>query len=134
MCMMLKKQKKSSNCYSNTIDLLDLYKSLEVKIPRSNTKVLYDNKALQELGNKLVIEHEIENGKKKKVLDGLSIVTVEKNNDKYLVNKPDKLSKHSVVLVKEGELYKPIYTIDDKFDKKAIFNSNDEFLNELFSL
>ena len=112
----------------------DLYKSLDVKIPRSNSKVVYDNKTLQELGNKIVIEHEIENGKKKKVLDGLSLITIEKNNDKYKVLKPESLSKHSIILIKEGELYKPLYTINDKFDKKAIFNKDDDFLNNLFTI
>ena len=40
----------------------DLFKSLKIKVPRSKT--IYDKEALNELGKKIVIEHELESGTK----------------------------------------------------------------------
>ncbi len=109
----------------------DLFKSLDVKIPRSNSKTLYDTKAIEELGNKIVIEHELENGDKKKALDGVSIITVEKTGGKLSVNKPTKMNKANIVLLKENGLYNPIYTIDEKFNKKGLFKADEDFIKNL---
>ena len=109
----------------------DLFKSLEIKVPRSKT--IYDREALQELGKKIVIEHELEDGSKKKVINGVSIMTIEKSGDKFNINK-DNTNKAAIVLLKEGELYRPIYKVDDKFNKKAIFKHDEEFIDNLFNL
>jgi len=102
----------------------DFFKSFDIKIPRS-MNTLYDMKAIQELGNKIVIEHELENGDKKKAIDGISVITVEKVGGKYNIEKPKKLKKANIMLLKENGSYKPIYEIDEKFNKKAIFNKNE---------
>lgn len=112
----------------------DLYKMLGLKIPRSNSKIIYDSKVLEELGNKIVIEHENEEGKGKNIIDGLSIITIEKVNDKYIVEKPSETNKANVVLLKEGNLYTPIYKIDNQFNKKALFKNQDSFLKKIFDL
>jgi SAM-dependent methyltransferase len=112
----------------------DLFKVLGVKVPKSNSKVLYDSKALQEFGDKIVIEHENEDGDEKDVINGLSITTIEKVKDKYIVDKPKKLNKANVVLLKEGNLYTPIYNIDKQFNKKGLFKKDDDFLKKIFKL
>ena len=112
----------------------NLFKSLEIPIPRKNSKVLYDNKALHELGKKIVIEHELDGGNKKKIIDGLSIITVEKTSSGLKVDKPKKLNKANIALLKEGNMYRPIYTIDKEFNKKALFKQNEELIEKLFNL
>ncbi len=106
----------------------DLFKSLNIKIPRSNQKIIYDINALEELGNKIIIEHELENGNKKKVVNGLSITTIEKIDDKYEIKKPSKINSANIILLKEGDLYNPIYKIDKDFNKQGIFNNIEDII------
>ena len=112
----------------------NLFKGLDIKLPRSNSKILFNNTALEEIGNKVVIGHEIEGANDKDVINGLSITVVEKVNDKYLVEKPTKINKANIVLFKEGGFYTPIYKLDDKFNKQGLFKRGDEFLDKLDEL
>ena len=112
----------------------NLFKVLDIKLPRSNSKILFDNTALEEIGNKVVIGHEIEGANDKDVINGLSITVVEKVDNKYLVEKPTKINKANIVLFKEGGFYTPIYKLDDKFNKQGLFKKGDEFLSKLDEL
>ena len=112
----------------------NLFKGLDIKLPRSNSKILFNTTALEEIGNKVVIGHEIEGANHKDVINGLSITVVEKVNDKYLVEKPTKINKANIVLFKEGGFYTPIYKLDDKFNKQGLFKRGDDFLSKLDGL
>lgn len=112
--------------------LTSFYKSLGIKIPKTN--ILYDDKAIQEIANKIVIEHETDEGITKKKLNGLSIITIENNNNNIKITKPKKIKKTSMLLLKDGELYKPIYVLDNNYDKRALFNTEkDEFIEQLLN-
>jgi hypothetical protein len=112
----------------------DFYKSLNIKIPRSTSKVIYDKNAIEELGNKIVIQHELENGSFKKVLEGISVITVEKSENKYNIDKPSKLNKANILLLKEGDIYTPIYKLDKEFDKKGLFKNSEDFIKNLCNI
>ena len=109
----------------------DFYKSLNIKIPRSTSKVLYNKEAIEELGNKIVIQHELEDGSVKKVLEGISVITIEKNDNKYNIDKPSKFNKANILLLKEGNMYTPVYKIDKEFDKKGLFKNSEDFITNL---
>jgi len=84
---------------------------------------------LDQIGKKIVIEHVVDNGNNKnvqteKVIDGLNIFIVERDcNDVYdidLIKKNKKISENdtAVILMKEGTLYIPIYSINQETEKK----------------
>jgi len=100
-------------------------------------KFLDDNHIdLDHLTNKIIIEHQIENKKVKKVVDGLNIFVIERNcNDEFdvdLIRKNSKLSSNnlSVILMKDGTLYNPVYHIEH--DKKiGIFDNKHDIVKKL---
>jgi SAM-dependent methyltransferase len=98
------------------------------------------DKNINKINKKLVIENEIKRETsgyvKKKVVDGLNIYELEKDDDnvfkvKKAVESLNKNSK-SIILIKEGTLYKPLYLIvDDK--KQGLFKNSDENLITMFA-
>jgi len=92
-----------------------------------------DNDRLKKLLNRIKIEHEIVDNKFKTVIDGIDICTFERDeNNQYRSNliKCGKDDAKIITLVKESQLYKPLY-ITIKEEKQAIFDQNNVLLNEL---
>ena len=70
---------------------------------------------------------------RKKVLDGVNICTFERNIDSiYKPNliKCGKSGAKTITMIKEGQLYKPLY-ITINGDKQALFKNNVSLLTEL---
>ena len=121
-------------------DYKKFYKSMGIKIPKNTL----DMQTIEELGNKIVIEHELENGNKKNIINGISFYTLDLNlnldsdtpsANKYNITKPTKKdSNANIVLLKEGSIYRPVYVITNEFDKKALFGNSDDFIGFVNSL
>jgi SAM-dependent methyltransferase len=96
-----------------------------------------DDTVLPKLLSKIKIEHELEDNRIKKVVDGINICTFERDkNDKYKVNMIKSSSTHKtqkvLTMIKEGQLYKPLYiSIDGK--KQAMFKHDDKLLEQMMN-
>jgi hypothetical protein len=103
-----------------------------LKINMIDDYKLNDN-TLKKILNRIKIEHELEDNNFKTIIDGIDICTFERDeNNNYRSNiiKCGKGDAKIITLVKEGQLYKPLYiTINN--DKQAIFNQDNLLLNEL---
>lgn len=92
-----------------------------------------DNIEIKKLLNRIKIEHQLTDDKFKTVIDGIDICTFERNvNNSYRSNliKCGKDDAKIITLIKEGQLYKPLY-ITIKEQKQAIFEQNNILINEL---
>lgn len=93
---------------------------------------------IQKIARDMVIYEIVEDGKETKVVDGVNIFIVERDcNDMYDVNlvkksKKSKDSDLSVILMKEGLWYVPVYHIDKETDKKiGLFENNHPIIKKL---
>lgn len=101
-----------------------------------------NKKDLQAMASKIIIEHEIENKNNNvvsdTVVDGLNIFVVERNcNDEFevdLLQKGKKINNndHSILLMKEGDFYVPVYLVRDDI-RNGIFKMNDPFVKYLMN-
>ncbi len=93
----------------------------------------FDDKHLKKMLHRIKIEHRISDKIFKTVVNGLDICTFERNeNNVYRTNliKCGRDDAKIITLVKEGELYRPLYiTINN--NKNGIFEQDDPLLNEL---
>jgi SAM-dependent methyltransferase len=110
----------------------DLFADMRLRLLKDHE---LDDKVLPKLLNKIKIEHELEGGKVKKVVDGINIYTFERDSDnKYKINTIDSQRKTPkvITLIKEGQLYKPLYvTING--EKQAMFKHDDNLLEQLLA-
>lgn len=98
-------------------------------------------KSLGKLAKSAVIEHEIiREGKKKmeKVLDGVNIFVVERDcNDYYdidLIKKSEKTKKNdkSIILMREGTWYVPVYYLDDETQQRiGLFDNSHPLIKQM---
>jgi len=95
---------------------------------------------LNNAGKKIIIEHSNEDGTEiLPVINGLNIFVVERNcNDDYDVdvqlinNKKTNSSKDkAIILMKEGDLYVPMYQIQEDGRKRGIFKMNDTLIKQM---
>ncbi len=121
---------QTHNIIPNSILEDELFHDLNIRM-KEDAK--YDELELKKLLRKIKIEHQISEDKFKTVVDGIDICTFERNgNNQYRSNlvKCGKDNAKIITLIKEGELYKPLYiTIDNQ--KSAIFEQDNTLLNEL---
>jgi 2-polyprenyl-3-methyl-5-hydroxy-6-metoxy-1,4-benzoquinol methylase len=121
---------QTHNIIPNSILEDELFHDLNIRM-KEDAK--YDEIELKKLLRKIKIEHQISEDKFKTVVDGIDICTFERNgNNQYRSNliKCGKDNAKIITLIKEGELYKPLYiTIDNQ--KSAIFEQDNTLLNEL---
>lgn len=88
---------------------------------------------LGKLCKKLTINHEIEGGKMEKVIDGVNIFFVERDCNNfydisYVLNKNK--SERAVILMKEGELYKPILRKENE-GIRGVYKMKDDMMRYL---
>jgi len=96
-----------------------------------------NHKKIKSISKKIIVMHEIK-GKTEKMIDGLNIYLIERDcNDNYdmieLHNKKE--SNNSIMIMKEGDLYMPIYAKEyeneTKYKLNGIFDKNDPLINKL---
>lgn len=93
---------------------------------------------IDKIAKDMVISEIVEDGKENKVIDGLNIFIVERDcNDMYdvdLIKKGKKIkdSDLSVILMKEGLWYVPVYHIEKETGKRiGIFETNHKIIQKL---
>jgi len=119
---------KTHKIIPKTEKIKKFFKLLNIKID-DNKQTIFSNKVLQDIGNKIIIQHENENDSEKMVINGISIITIQKtDDDRYIIEKPDELQNVNIILLKDGTFYTPIYIIDKQFNKKGLFTKDNDFL------
>ncbi len=121
---------KTHSVVPESITEIELFKDMDIKLIKDYN---LDDKSLKKLLSNITIEHELENNEIKKVLDGVNICTFERNvNSIYKPNliKCGKSGSKIITLIKEGQLYKPLY-ISINGVKQGMFEHNDKLLKEL---
>lgn len=120
---------RSHKLIPKTTKVDDMCKDLGMDILKD---VELDSKDIKNVCKKSVIYHELKESISKPVLNGLNIVTVERDcNNHYdieymTINKKPSGSDKYVLLMKEGHLYKPIY---DNTKNSGIFKGSDEIVD-----
>jgi hypothetical protein len=97
-----------------------------------------NDKYIKKICNKLLIQHEIE-GKVKTALDGVNVVVLERDcNDNIDVTKITKNKTNeddkTIVLMRDGNLYLPVYLNDEHMNRTGIFNDDHDLLKEIKKL
>lgn len=97
---------------------------------------------IKKTNRKFVIENEIEQEggiSKKMAIDGLNVFVVERDcNDNYDIEcvttkSSNKKNSKAVILMREGDLYRPIYKIEDE-KKKGIFKMSDPLIEQMMKI
>jgi hypothetical protein len=96
------------------------------------------NDKISEINKKMIIEHQVgkkDTIKKETVLEGINTIIIEKDcNDMYDVDKISGSIKSdkSIILVKEGNMFSPLYKkYKNKKTYTGIFNNDDTIIEEL---
>ncbi len=114
---------KTHNIIPKNESVNELFTKLNIKIPSSKKNIVYDINNIQNIANKIIIEHNIEDKKTKKIIDGLSIYLVDKDGN---ITKPEKQLKNYILLYFDNNNFNPIYSIEIEQNnnikmKRAIF-------------
>ena len=91
-----------------------------------------NSNTLKKISKKLVVEHAVES-ENEPVLDGLNIFTVERDCNNYYdvdLNRGNRNSK-AIILMKEGNLFVPLYQIDSEGKRKGMFRMNDSLVKAM---
>ena len=121
---------KTHKVIPETLITEDLFADMNLKLLKDYE---LDDNVMVKLLSKIKIEHELENDKVKKIVDGVNICTFERdghNNYKVNMIKTKKRNPKVITMIKEGQLYKPLYISINK-EKQAMFKHNDELLNQI---
>jgi len=123
----------SENKYiPQSINADKLYRNMEMSFISDND---LNNKLMKNISKSLIINHE-NNNKKIKVVNGLNVITVERDcNDFHDINYIQRVSKPTkndkfIVLLKEGNLYRPLYEKKEN-GEKSIFNKDNDMIKYL---
>jgi len=124
---------KHNSVIPKHVGLNELMQDIGYKI-LSDSEITYGN--LETLSDKLVINHQVEKANRieeQKVIDGLNIFIVEKDcNDEYDIDLIKKKSYSFIILLKQGEMYQPVYYIDPKNAKRnGIFHHTHNLIKEM---
>ena len=83
---------------------------------------------IRNFGKKLIIENEID-GEKLLVVDKINIFVVERDcNNYYDIDNYGNQKGKSIILMKEGGMYLPVYHIDNNKNIKGFFSSNNDLI------
>lgn len=129
---------RTHNLIPKSLTVEGLFKDMKIKL-KQDFELDTDN--MKKVCKKISLENEIDTGNKVKTaytIDGLSVFIVERDcNDHYDVNcilAKEKYGKNdkAILLMKEGDLYKPLYRkIGDK--QAGIINLGDKIAKDLMS-
>ena len=93
---------------------------------------------MQNIANNMIVS-EIIDEREKNVIDGVNVFVVERDcNDFYDVDLVEKKSKRknnmSIILMKEGQWYVPVYYVDQESHKKiGLFQNDHELIKKLMT-
>jgi hypothetical protein len=118
-----------------TIFANKLYKDLGIEMKKD-----IDLDSFNKISRKIIIEHITEDDKSEIIVDGLNIFVVERDcNDNYdidLIKKDKKIKDDdlSIILMKEGYLYVPLYSIDKETGKRVgIMKTTNQIVQQMIS-
>ena len=120
-----------------SVNEYNLFRDLNIKV-KSDKDISSDG--IENILKKIVIYNDIEKSDetiRKKLIDGINLYIIECGNsiDEYklnVINGSNKKNAKSITLLKEKDLYKPIYiTVNNK--KQSLFKNNDSNLQTLFT-
>lgn len=132
---------KSHHIIPKTITSPEFYKDIGIDMVND---VDVDNTTIQRVCKNLLIENVIDGGARnqtnKAVLNGVHALLIERDcNDEYFTsfiskNNDRKSRKNDrvILLMKEGDLYKPVYKVDGD-RRKGLFRISDPFIAELLN-
>ena len=125
---------KNHKIIPKTVTPQKLFSDLGIGVVKD---ILVDDK-IKKIAKEMVISEIVENGKETTVVDGLNIFIIERDcNDQYevdLVKKGKNIKDKdlSVILMKEGLWYVPVYWIDKESGKKlGIFETSHPVIKKL---
>ena len=121
---------KTHKIIPSSLHTEDLFADMNLKLMNDYE---LDDKTLTKILGKITIEHELENNKVKKIIDGINIYAFERdvnNHYKPIKMESGKKNAKTLTMIKEGQLYKPLYISFNK-KKQAIFDSNVNFLDKI---
>jgi mRNA (guanine-N(7))-methyltransferase domain/mRNA capping enzyme, catalytic domain len=124
---------KNHNIIPQTISPQQFYKDMGIGLVDD---VEVDTK-YKKIAKNLVIYQQEDNNEPEKVVDGVNIFVAERDcNDEYDVrfikkSKQVKDDDVAVILIKDGTLYAPLYTIGEDGTKDGIFYMNDGLIKEM---
>lgn len=120
-----------------SISVSELFKDLKMNLV-NDLEVDYDK--IKKISKKIAIENDIEmgiNGKKlikETEVDGLNLFIVQRDCNGFYdvdcIENGDK--KKAMILMKEGDLYKPVYKTTNKDKRIGLFNMNDPLIKNLY--
>ena len=122
---------RSHNIIPLHISSKELYADMNINYIQDNK---FDRPSIENISNKIIIEHEIKN-KSEVVLNGLNIFIVERdcNNEIIIIlyNNDFMKNRKSILLIKDGNLYSPLYKIERDGIIRGIFIKTDPFVEWL---
>jgi SAM-dependent methyltransferase len=92
---------------------------------------------IKSIAKKLVIYHQNDKGEEEKVVNGLNIFVVERdcnnNYDTDIIKCKKEITDDdlAIILMREGNLYVPVYGLDENKVRKGMFYMDDTFITEL---
>jgi hypothetical protein len=121
----------SHSLFPKSVWIEEFITDMEAKlIPDSDINSEY----IKDLANKIIINHEIEHKKKltvQNILNGVNIFIIERDcNNFYDIECSCSDKKDSIVIMKEGGLYKPVLKIEDN-GIRGLFKRNDNIIEYL---
>ena len=124
---------KSHNIIPNHVPPKELYEDISIIYEKDNKK---DRPKIEKVGKKMIVEHTTDKDTEVKV-NGLNIFILERDcNDEpviMLYNDDFTKGRKAIILMKDGNLYSPLYKIDDDGKVRGMFNKTDplvEWMNE----
>jgi SAM-dependent methyltransferase len=124
---------RSQKVIPKTLPPHKLYQDLGLKLKKDTDIDNFDK-----IAKKLVVEHDLDDGKTSIVVNGLNMFIVERNEENMYnidyIKKNKKMldTDKSIILLKEGQLYSPLYHIDQETHKNVGFlNSNSDIVKNL---
>ena len=116
---------KAHNMIPQHINTKEFYDDVTIEYEKDNK---IDREKIEKIAKKIIIEHQVNNESEIKI-DGLNIFVVQRdcNNDSDVSVYNDKFIKgrKSIILMKDGNLYSPIYKIDKDGKVRGMFNKTD---------
>jgi len=126
---------RSHSIIPKTIRVHELYKDVGINMLDD---VEVNTEDIKNICKKLLIQNEIAHGDniKKHNFTGTHAIIIERDcNDEYehVFVAKGKISKNDkvVILMKEGNLYKPVYRIDEDGKRKGLFKMSEKFIVDL---
>jgi SAM-dependent methyltransferase len=114
-------------------------KSIDPKSFCSNMDIKYVNdldidENIENICKSIVVFHQVEGKKPKKILDGLCILVTERDcNNEYDTKLINDSADQCIILNKEGSVYAPMYAVQENGKRKGIFNTTSRVIQDILN-